>query len=133
MSRELEPADLVVERSAVEARGIPGAPPRVAATAAAADLEPPWFTPDIGEVEWETFARYPNYLAAQIVAGLLENEGLFVIVETWTAFPLVGSAAVWVPKTLMHRARWIVAQPAPSDAELLFLATGELSATAEQE
>jgi len=33
---------------------------------------------------------------------------------------------VFVAKALAHRARWIVAQPPPSDEELNFLATGEL-------
>lgn len=33
---------------------------------------------------------------------------------------------VFVPKKLAHRARWMVAQLPPSDAELEFLATGKL-------
>jgi len=93
----------------------------------ALEPEPPWLPPDHDPIEWETFERYPNYLAAQIVAGLLENEGVPAIVTTWTAFLGIASAAVWVPKYLLHRTRWIMALAPPSDSELLFLATGELS------
>src|SRR5205823_2487669 len=108
--------------SAVEARGIP-IPPQLVPTATVVDSEPPWFlSPRINPIEWEGFARYPNYLLAQILAGLLENEGLPAIVASLTAFPGVLSADVWVPKHLIHRARWIVALAPPSDAELLFLA-----------
>src|SRR5262245_58191417 len=51
----------------------------VSATAA----EPPWPLPPNAEYrEWRRFARYPNYLAAHIVAGLLESEGVPTIVES---------------------------------------------------
>lgn len=71
------------------------------------------------------FARYPNYLATHIVAGLLENEGVPTLVEFFAPFPVTDSSAIWVPKELLHRARWILAWPPPTEAELLFLATGE--------
>jgi hypothetical protein len=118
----------LIERSgAVEVRSLSGLP-QVAATAAVPELEPPWITPpDVDRVDWAAFAVYPHHLAAHIVSGLLENEGLPTIVTAWTAFPDVASATVWVPKHLMHRARWIEALAPPGDAELLFLATGELS------
>jgi hypothetical protein len=66
-------------------------------TAAVLDSEPPWLPPDSYPIEWEPFARYPNYLAAQIVAGLFQNEGLPAIVTVWTAFPGIASAVIWVP------------------------------------
>ena len=95
---------------------------------AALGPEPPWFPPpDMERVEWEAFAVYSHYLAAHIVAGLFENEGVPTIITAWTAFPGISSATLWVPKHLMHRARWIAALPTPSDAELSFLATGELA------
>ena len=93
----------------------------------AAAAEPPWPSqPHVDFRDWRRFARYPNYLAAHIVAGLLENEGVPTVVESWGSFPGADSSAIWVPKELMHRARWILALSPPSDAELLFLATGEL-------
>jgi hypothetical protein len=134
MPPDHDSAEHVDERSNVlEARAI-SATPQTDATTTAFAPEPPWLLPpNFAGIEWEVFARYSNYLAAQIVAGLFENEGLPSIVEAWTAFPGVGSAAVWVPKLLMHRARWITALAAPTDAELVFLATGELSSEPEQD
>ena len=128
MPRDREPTELIAERSsAVEARSIGRAPP-LAAAVAALGPEPPWFPPpDVARVDWEAFAVYSHYLAADIVAGLLENEGVPTIITAWTAFPGVSSATLWAPKHLMHRARWIAALPPPSEAELLFLATGELA------
>src|SRR5688500_11446729 len=125
--------ELIAERSsAVEARSISGAP-QLAATTAALESEPPWSSPpNIDQIDWEAFAVYSHHLAAHIVSGLLESEGLPTIITAWTAFPGVGSATLWVPKHLMHRARWITALAPPNDAELLFLATGELSPNEER-
>ena len=125
---------LTTERSsALEVRSISGAP-QLTATVAAFGPEPPWSPPpDINRVDWEPFAVYPNHLAAHIVAGLLENEGLPTVITAWTAFPGAASATLWVPKHLMHRARWIAALSPPGDAELLFLATGELSPDGESQ
>jgi hypothetical protein len=92
--------------------------------------ERPWPEfPRSEPIEWARFERYPNYLAAEIVAGLLEGEGVPAVVEPMNAFPGGASfAALWVPRALLHRARWILAWPPPSEAELALLATGELSA-----
>ena len=117
--------ELTAERSsAVEARGI-SVKAKTDATATAA-AEPPWI-PLPEDVDWEALAAYPNPLAAHIAAGLLDNEGLATIITAWTSFPGTVPAVLWVPKHLVRRARWIAALPSPSDAELLFLATGELS------
>jgi hypothetical protein len=95
--------------------------------------DPLWpMLPDTPFGEWHRFARYSNFLAACIVAGLLENEGVPTIVESNGSFPDTETSAIWVPKVLMHRARWILAFPPPTEAELTFLATGELL-TPEQE
>jgi hypothetical protein len=90
-----------------------------------------WPSPaDAGRLQWERFARYPDYVAAHIVAGLLENEGVPAVVESIGVFPDVTSfSTIWVPKELAHRARWILAWPPPTEAELTFLATGELPVT----
>ena len=120
--------ELIAERSsAAEARSISGVP-QLGTTAAVLGPEPPWSPPpDINRIDWEAFAVYSHHLAAHVVAGLLESEGLPTIITAWTAFPGLASATLWVPKHLMHRARWITALAPPTDAELLFLATGELS------
>src|SRR4051812_33286161 len=59
--------------------------------------------------DWQRFEHYPNYLAACIVAGLLENEGVPAVIESSGIFPDTESSAIWVPGELMHRARWILA------------------------
>ena len=94
---------------------------------AATASEPPWPDPSgVSYWEWERFGRYSNYIAAQIVAGRLEMEGVPAIVEAIGAFPGTDCSAIWVPKKLLHRACWILAWSPPTDAELTFLATGEL-------
>ena len=114
------------ERSnALEARRTVGALPTWAASAL--DGEPPQLRPhDVERIEWQAFETYPQHISAQIVAGLLENEGVPAIITASTAFPGLAPATLWVPQHLMHRARWIVSLAPPGDAELSFLATGEL-------
>ena len=125
MPSEITSAEVLDERPrVVEARAAP-APPEVGTDSAYP--EPPSFiSPGNDRKEWEEFGRYKNYLLAEIAAGLLENEGVPAVVASWAVFPGITSAIVWVPKKLMHRARWIVALAPPSDEELLYLATGEL-------
>jgi hypothetical protein len=54
----------------------------------AAAAEPPWPSqPPMDFRDWRRFARYPNYLAAHIVAGLLESEGVPTVVESWGGTP----------------------------------------------
>ena len=82
--------------------------------------------------DWLRFATYFNDLEAHIVAGNLLTNGVPSLVERIGYFPSATSAAIWVPRVLAHRARWILSWPAPSEAELTFLATGELSSHTEQ-
>jgi hypothetical protein len=78
---------------------------------------------------WTQFAHYPNPWAAYIVAGLLENEGVATYMESSGIFGEGnGFSTLWVPQTLAHRARWILALAPPTESELTFLATGELNA-----
>jgi hypothetical protein len=130
-ARKLNDAATAIERrdsnvyAVGDRRGAAAVPQLEEVSAAAA--EPPWPKfPRIDFREWRRFERYPNYLAAHIVAGLLENEGVPTIVESQGVFPGADTSAIWVPKDLLHRARWILSLSSPSDAELLFLATGEL-------
>ena len=87
-------------------------------------------TPD---PEYEEFRTYPDRSAADFMCSRLEFEGVPAYVR-----PGALSAAreaefvVFVLKRLAHRARWIVAQVPPTDAELEFLATGKLPGQAEE-
>ncbi len=61
--------------------------------------EPPWPTPPSTPYrEWERFGLYSNYIAAHIVAGRLEIEGVPTIVEASGVFPGVFSSTIWIPK-----------------------------------
>src|SRR5260221_394840 len=81
-------------------------------------------TPD---PEYEAFRTYPDRGAADSMCSWLEFEGVPAYVR-----PRALSAAmeaefvVFVLKKLAHRARWIVQQLPPTDAELEYLATGKL-------
>lgn len=93
-------------------------------------IEPPIPAPvGGGWREWERFSWYQNDLNAHIAAGLLQNEGVPTIIESvGVSVDATSPCTLWVPKELLHRARWILAWPPPTHAELIFLATGELVA-----
>jgi len=77
--------------------------------------------------EYEGFRAFPDRGPADSLCSWLEFEGVPSYVE-----PRALSAGmethfvVFVLRKLAHRARWIVAQLPPSEAELNFLATGKL-------
>jgi hypothetical protein len=77
--------------------------------------------------DWVRFAGYLSDFEARIVAGRLVADGVPSVVEPIGQFPGMAACAIWVPRLLAHRARWVLSWPPPSDAELTFLATGELS------
>ena len=88
----------------------------------------PWPSQTPGEFTyWDELARYPNFWEGHIVCGLLISEGVTAAVRnTWPGPDLASHSVVWVPRELMRRAHWILAWPAPSESELIFLATGDL-------
>lgn len=66
-------------------------------------------------------------LAAEVIANALIAESVPAIVRTFGGIPgLEQGADVLVPAALVHRAKWLIGQPAPTDEELTFLATGKL-------
>ena len=80
---------------------------------------------------WNEFARFANFWEGHVLAGLLRNEDVPAkVIFVWPSFD-AGFSAVLVPRELMHRARWVLSWPVASDAELTFLATGELETTHE--
>jgi hypothetical protein len=65
-------------------------------------------------------------LEAHIVAGRLNAEGVpTLVLEAWRLHSTM-RAEILVPRHLMHRANWVMAWPPVSEAELVFLATGEI-------
>jgi hypothetical protein len=79
------------------------------------------------EGEYEEFRTFPDRGPAESMCSWLEFEGVPSYVEARALSSGIESQfVVYVLKKLAHRARWIVAQLPPSDAELDFLATGKL-------
>ena len=77
--------------------------------------------------DWPVAALFSDLASAQVIVGLLEWEG--VPTHLVVGNPLLGQlqgCEIYVPPELLHRARWILASAPFSDAELTFLATGEL-------
>ena len=109
----------LAEESLVHAVRLPGGGTSPASSS-------PWPEPSPHvDVPWDPFRRFHGLLEAQIVAGRLEAEGVPTVILSvpgvWDAF-----AEIRVPRSLLHRAHWVLSWPPVSDEELLLLATGEL-------
>jgi len=77
--------------------------------------------------EYVEFRAFPDRGPAESMCSWFEFEGVPSCVEARALSGGIESQfVVYVLKKLAHRARWIVAQLPPSDAELDFLATGKL-------
>lgn len=76
---------------------------------------------------WELFISYPDFGPAEAMRTRLEFEQVPCKVEARALENgLESQFCVYVAQGLAHRARWVVAQLPPTDAELEFLATGKL-------
>jgi hypothetical protein len=80
----------------------------------------------IREPGWECFAVYHDELAAEVVASYLRRNDCPAQITGRAGAALEPSVRVIVPGELLHRARWLWAQAALTEAELQYLATGEL-------
>jgi hypothetical protein len=77
--------------------------------------------------DYEEFRKFPDRGPAEALCSWLEFEGVPSYIESRALSSGVEMTfVVFVLKELAHRARWVVAQLPPSDAELDFLATGKL-------
>lgn len=76
---------------------------------------------------YEEFRTFPDRGPADSMCSWLEFEGVPSYVEPrGLSSGMETKFVVFVLQKLAHRARWIVAQMPPTDAELEFLATGKL-------
>jgi hypothetical protein len=76
---------------------------------------------------WDVVVTFSDVPSAHAMAVLFRAEG--VPAEVISDTSLLGEARlceVRVPPDLAHRARWLMSQAQFTDAELSFLATGEL-------
>jgi hypothetical protein len=79
------------------------------------------------ENDFVTVQLCSDHVAADVLASFLQSEGVPTIVRDRSAVPgLEQGTAVLVPVALLHRAKWLIAHEPPSEAELAYLATGEL-------
>ena len=77
--------------------------------------------------EYEEFRAFPDRGPAESLCSWLEFEGVPSYVEARALSAAMETHfVVFVLKKLAHRARWVLQQLPPSDAELEFLATGKL-------
>lgn len=76
---------------------------------------------------WEEFRAYRSRGPAEALRAHLEFEGVPAKIDARQLANGIETAyCVSVSSALAHRARWVVAQLAPTDEELTFLATGKL-------
>jgi hypothetical protein len=77
--------------------------------------------------EWVLFRTFTDIGSAEVVCAWLLSEEVPAKVDTVSfESALAVQYHLYVRSDLAHRARWVVAQPPPTDAELEFLATGKL-------
>ena len=72
--------------------------------------------------EWTVYGIFPNSAEAEVIKSLLEPEGVPTNIEP---FDPIKGVRLLVNAGLVHRAQWIIRSAGVTDAELLFLATGE--------
>ena len=82
---------------------------------------------------WQTIEVFDDEISAQAMVGRLRVDGVPAAVKSDRLVPGVGTFHVLVPAALADRARWILAQAESTEAELNYLATGELAPHPESE
>jgi hypothetical protein len=77
--------------------------------------------------EWDLFRSFDDPTSANVMCEWLLRENVPAKVETRSLeHGIEAKHCVFVHRTLIHRARWVIAQLQPTDEELEYLATGEL-------
>ena len=88
----------------------------------------------MSETKWQLLMTAPNVPAAHALVTLLKGRAIECRVKSDTS--LLGEGrpcAVMVEASLLHRAKYVLAEVNFSDEELDFLATGHLSCDAAKE
>jgi hypothetical protein len=77
--------------------------------------------------EWTVFRELSDPASAEALIELLIKQGVPARVAAEPVLPgMAGDYSVSVPSELLHRARWIAPEWPYDDAELAYLATGDL-------
>ena len=76
---------------------------------------------------WTVLASYADHTSAAVVVGLLESENIPSRTAPDAVVPGLNSPCqILVPPELLDRARQLLSERPPSEAELTVLATGEV-------
>jgi len=75
--------------------------------------------------EWTSIEVFRDEASAQSIAGRLRMEGVPAVVQHAGPIPGLEEVHVLVPDALVTRARSVLAAGEFTEAELIFLATGE--------
>ncbi len=82
----------------------------------------------MNQKEWQPFETFSDRGSAEALAAVLGSEGVPARVESSELVAGIEARyRVLVPSSLVHRARWVLADSDLTDSELDYLATGELS------
>ena len=83
--------------------------------------------------EWYVFKKFPTHAGAEVLKTLLESEDVPTKIEpsSTLAFP-PREVLLYVEKSLLHRAEWVIKNSEFSEEELTYLATGELPSSKEE-
>ena len=77
--------------------------------------------------DWWAVLKFDTRGAAEAVAAVLEADAVPTAVDARQLVAGVDSGFVLsVPRSLVHRAKWVLAQSELNDSELNYFATGEL-------
>jgi len=77
---------------------------------------------------WQPFQTFSDRGSAEALVVVLDSEGVPARVESSKLVAGIESQyCVLVPSSLVHRAKWVLADSDLTDAELDYLATGKLS------
>jgi hypothetical protein len=78
--------------------------------------------------EWQTFETFSDRGSAEALVVVLHAEGVPARVESSNLVAGIETRhRVLVPSSLLHRAKWVLADSDLTDEELDYLATGKLS------
>jgi hypothetical protein len=78
--------------------------------------------------DWQPFQTFSDRGSAEALAAVLTSEGVPARVESSNLVAGIETRhRVLVPSSLLHRAKWVLADSDLTESELDYLATGKLS------
>ena len=77
-------------------------------------------------MNWCLFKVFENSSEAELTKDFLQKNGVPVKIDFGSLESGVDGVHLFVTESLLHRAKWIIADSAFTDTELDYLATGQL-------